>query len=103
MSDPGLSYRTRDEIADMRKSKDPIEILKRFILEGKLATEDQLKKIDREARDVVEKAIEDARAAPFPQPEEVFTDIFIHPKEEKCIPTPNGFTLLLFTSLHPWY
>lgn len=84
MSDPGLSYRSRDEIVEQRKTKDPIEILKRFILEGKLASEAELKKIDRDARDVVEKAIEDARAAPFPQPEEVFTDILIHPKEEKC-------------------
>lgn len=83
MSDPGLSYRTRDEISEMRKTRDPIEILKKIILDGKLASEAELKVIDKETKELVEKAVEDARAAPLPEQKEVYTDIFIHPKDEQ--------------------
>jgi len=43
MSDPGTTYRTREEINEVRKSRDPIEIARKHILENKWATEDELK------------------------------------------------------------
>ena len=43
MSDPGTSYRTRDEVQEVRKTKDPITQLKSFMLEGELATAAELK------------------------------------------------------------
>ena len=45
MSDPG-KYRTRDEIQKMREEHDPIEQVRRRLLEGKSVSEDELKKID---------------------------------------------------------
>lgn len=43
MSDPGVTYRKREEIAEIRKNRDPIEIVRKYILENKWATEDELK------------------------------------------------------------
>lgn len=43
MSDPGTSYRTRDEIKKMKQSSDPIQGIKIRALEANLATEDDFK------------------------------------------------------------
>ena len=43
MSDPGTSYRTRDEVQEMRSTKDPIVGLRQHILDTNTATEETLK------------------------------------------------------------
>lgn len=43
MSDPGISYRSREEVQEVRKTRDPISFLKTIILEHKAATEEDLK------------------------------------------------------------
>lgn len=43
MSDPGTSYRTRDEIQKVRQTRDPIASFKEKILKAKLVSEDELK------------------------------------------------------------
>ena len=43
MSDPGTTYRTRDEIQRIRSTQDPIRGLQRYIEEWGLATEEELK------------------------------------------------------------
>ena len=76
MSDSGLSYRTREEITNVRHTRDPIVKVKEIILSNKLATEDELKKIEKEIKKVVDDVIERARAAPWPDPKkDLLTDI----------------------------
>jgi pyruvate dehydrogenase E1 component alpha subunit len=43
MSDPGTTYRTRDEIQAMRANKDAIAGLKRYLLEWNITDEASLK------------------------------------------------------------
>ena len=43
MSDPGITYRTKDEIADIRQTRDPVEIARAMILEQGWASADELK------------------------------------------------------------
>ncbi len=43
MSDPGITYRNKQEIDDYRKNKDPITLVKQVILDNKVASEDDLK------------------------------------------------------------
>lgn len=43
MSDPGTTYRTRDEVQRMRSTQDPIRGLQRYIDEWGLASEEELK------------------------------------------------------------
>ena len=45
MSDPGTTYRNRDEVEGVRKSRDPIAKVQAWILENKLATEEELNAI----------------------------------------------------------
>ncbi|VDL77315.1 unnamed protein product [Nippostrongylus brasiliensis] len=47
MSDPGTSYRTREEIQEVRKHSDPITGFKSRIITAGLVTEDELKQIDK--------------------------------------------------------
>lgn len=43
MSDPGISYRTRDEVVNIRANRDCIAYVKNMLLKSNFATEDQLK------------------------------------------------------------
>ena len=63
MSDPA-KYRTREEVQEMREHHDPIEMLKKKLIDAKHATEDDLKKIEAEVREVVNDARSSRRTAP---------------------------------------
>ncbi|ORY94887.1 dehydrogenase E1 component-domain-containing protein [Syncephalastrum racemosum] len=76
MSDPGTTYRTREEIQRMRSTADPITGLKHILLDNKVAEEDELKAIDKEARKVVDKASKEAEASPEPDLKEFYTEIY---------------------------
>ena len=75
MSDPGSTYRTRDDVSDVRKTRDPILLLKKTILDNKAATEEELKTIEKEIRKEIDQAVEQARNDPIPDDKELFTDI----------------------------
>lgn len=77
MSDPGTTYRTREEIQHMRSSNDPITGLKTNILEWGVVEEAELKQIDKQARSEVEQAVEEAKKSPEPaQDKDMWTDIY---------------------------
>ena len=76
MSDPA-KYRTREEVAKMREERDPITNLREDLLQRKVATEDRLKTIDRQVRDLVTEAAEFAQNSPEPNPAELYTDVFV--------------------------
>src|SRR5271168_3708258 len=48
MSDPGTTYRTREEIHRMRSTNDPIAGLKQKLIEWNVTTEEELKAIDKD-------------------------------------------------------
>ncbi len=50
ISDPGTTYRTRDDIKAMRTTRDPIEHVKTLLTEHDFATKEELKAIEKEAR-----------------------------------------------------
>jgi pyruvate dehydrogenase E1 component alpha subunit len=74
MSDPA-KYRSRDEVQKVRTEQDPIEQVRHRLLEKKWASEDDLKKIDAEVRDIVNEAAEFATHDPEPDPSELWTDV----------------------------
>jgi pyruvate dehydrogenase E1 component alpha subunit len=76
MSDPA-KYRTKDEVQKMRAEHDPIEQVKARILEMKHASEDDLKAIDKNIRDVVADSADFAQANPEPDASELYTDILL--------------------------
>jgi pyruvate dehydrogenase E1 component alpha subunit len=76
MSDPA-KYRSKEEVQKMRSEHDPIEQVKARILEKKWASEDDLKLIDKEVRDIVADAAEFAQNDPEPDASELWTDIVL--------------------------
>ena len=76
MSDPGTTYRTREEIQKVRSTQDPIRGLQRYITEWGLATEDELKAFDKDAKAEVDAAVEEAKQSPFPDEKELWSDIY---------------------------
>jgi pyruvate dehydrogenase E1 component alpha subunit len=75
MSDPA-KYRTRDEVDEVRKTRDPIDLLRDRIEKAKLATEEDFKAIDAEVKAIVADAAEFARTSPEPDPKELWTDVY---------------------------
>ncbi|TMJ01149.1 MAG: pyruvate dehydrogenase (acetyl-transferring) E1 component subunit alpha [Alphaproteobacteria bacterium] len=75
MSDPA-KYRTREEVQKMRTEHDPIEQVRVRLLEKQLASEDDLKKVDAQVRDIVNEAAEFATNDPEPDVAELWTDVY---------------------------
>jgi pyruvate dehydrogenase E1 component alpha subunit len=74
MSDPA-KYRSKDEVQKMRSEHDPIEQVKARLIENKWASEDELKAVDKQVRDIVADAAEFAQTDPEPDASELWTDI----------------------------
>ncbi len=75
MSDPA-KYRTRDEVDEVRKTRDPIDHLRDKMEARGFADEAALKAIDAEVKKIVAEAAEFARTAPEPDPKELYTDVY---------------------------
>ena len=75
MSDPA-KYRTREEVQDIREHKDPIEGIKKVLLENG-STEDELKAIDKDIRKTVTEAADFAENSPEPEASELYTDVLV--------------------------
>ena len=98
MSDPGTTYRTRDEVQKMRSTQDPIRGLQKYIEDWGLATEEELKAIDKESKAEVDKAVEESKLSPEPNMDDFWTDIYYkgteppfmrgREREEVCSPWP---------------
>jgi pyruvate dehydrogenase E1 component alpha subunit len=76
MSDPA-KYRSKDEVQKMRSEHDPIEQVKARLADKKWASEDELKAIDKEVRDIVADAADFAQSDPEPDVSELYTDIYV--------------------------
>ncbi|MGB7406766.1 MAG: pyruvate dehydrogenase (acetyl-transferring) E1 component subunit alpha [Pacificimonas sp.] len=75
MSDPA-KYRTRDEVQDVRTTRDPIEAAKAQLLEmGE--TEDRLKELEKEIRAEISEAADFAEQTPEPELKELYTDVLV--------------------------
>ncbi|KAF3586092.1 hypothetical protein F2Q69_00027480 [Brassica cretica] len=77
MSDPGSTYRTRDEVSGVRQVRDPIERVRKLLLSHDIATEKELKDIEKEVRKEVDDAVAQAKESPVPEPSELFTNMYM--------------------------
>jgi pyruvate dehydrogenase E1 component alpha subunit len=74
MSDPA-KYRTREEVEKIRTDQDPIEQVRSRLLAAKVS-EQELKAIDAEVREIVNASADFAQRDPEPDPSELWTDIY---------------------------
>lgn len=82
MSDPGTSYRSREEVQEVRHTRDPITHFKDKILGAELVAADELKQIEQEVKKQVEAATDMAHKAKEIPLEELFGDIYVNPIRE---------------------
>lgn len=76
MSDPG-NYRSKEEVTDMREHHDPINSYRDYLLKNKLCSEEDLKIIDKEIKQIIEETVEFAQNSPEPEPNELYTEVYI--------------------------
>jgi pyruvate dehydrogenase E1 component alpha subunit len=75
MADPEL-YRDKDEVNRWRL-QDPIEKLRRELIDAGQSSEEELNQTDAEVDAEVEGAVRFADESPEPAPEELFTDVYV--------------------------
>ncbi|GEP05162.1 pyruvate dehydrogenase (acetyl-transferring) E1 component subunit alpha [Methylobacterium oxalidis] len=76
MSDPA-KYRSKDEVSKMREEYDPIETVRKRLLELHGVPEAEIKATDAKVRETVNDAAEFATHDPEPDPSELRTDILL--------------------------
>ena len=72
------NYRTDEELNDWL-NRDPIEIHKNFLLSQKFATKEEIDKMENDEIIAVDEALEFARKSPYPDPKQLFDDLYTDP------------------------
>ncbi|KAI5297554.1 hypothetical protein KEM56_004737 [Ascosphaera pollenicola] len=87
MSDPGTTYRTREEIQRMRSTNDPIAGLKQKLLDWNVTTEEELKTIDKETRAAIDAEVKEAEAMEVPDATRkiLYEDVYVRGSEPKWL------------------
>ncbi|KAI4280105.1 MAG: hypothetical protein L6R35_005975 [Caloplaca aegaea] len=87
MSDPGTTYRTREEIQRMRSTNDPIAGLKQKLLDWEVTTEEELKGLDKQAKAYVDAEVKEAEGMPEPEPtwKNLYEDIYVRGSEPEFL------------------
>jgi len=75
MSDPA-KYRTKEEVDEVRKTRDPLEHLK-ALMSAAAIDEAEIKKIDEDVKAIVLDAVDFAQTSPEPDPSELYTDVYL--------------------------
>ncbi len=75
VGDP-MTYRTKEESEDWKQNNDPLDNFESNVVEASLLSADDLRELDAEVVALLEEAVEAARKAPFPQPEDVLSDVY---------------------------
>ncbi|XP_065365702.1 pyruvate dehydrogenase E1 component subunit alpha, mitochondrial-like [Calliphora vicina] len=76
MSDPGTSYRKREEVQMMREKNDPITTFRELCLRNKLIKEEEFKKIDDSIKTEVDEAVKQVRQDKDTDPGELAIDVY---------------------------
>lgn len=76
MSDPGTSYRSRDDVDGVKRERDCIDGVKRRLTEAGWATEEDFKTIEKAIKKRVDKEVAFAKKSPELPQEEIWDDIY---------------------------
>ncbi len=70
-------YRSKEEVPALRAEKDPLNKFRQRVTEAGLLEASQLDALDQEVMTEIEKAVESATSAPFPDVSELETDVYV--------------------------
>jgi len=76
MSDPGTTYRNREEIAMTRSTRDPLEFVKKTMIDAGFADADEIKATEKEIRKKVQSEVAKAKEFPKPGLDELFDYVY---------------------------
>ena len=76
VADPDNTYRSKQEIEEYRKTKDPIQVFQQKLLAEGVLTEALIEQIDAEARAEADNTADFAEASPFPTPDDIQKDVY---------------------------
>ena len=76
VADPDQTYRSKEEIEEYKKNKDPISLFRNQLLSEGHLTEAKAADIDQKAKEEAEASADFAQASPFPEPEELMDDVY---------------------------
>ncbi len=79
MGDPER-YRKQEEVHKWQEN-DPIGVYRKYILENKIATEEELNATDDQSFKEVDEAVQFAESSPEPTPDQLYADIYV---SEEC-------------------
>jgi pyruvate dehydrogenase E1 component alpha subunit len=85
VADPDQTYRSKEEIEEYKKNKDPINLFKDKLLAEGVLSETQAQEIDQSAKEESDASAEFALASPFPDPTELMDHIYWesdHPEDK---------------------
>ena len=60
----------------MREERDPIDHVRDLVIAAKLATEDDLKGVDKDIKAIINEAAQYAQDSPEPDASELWTDVY---------------------------
>ena len=70
------TYRGKDEVKKLRDQKDCLTLFRRRVSEAGLLEAAEFDEVDAEAKDLIERSVAKAKAAAYPKPEALFTDVY---------------------------
>jgi pyruvate dehydrogenase E1 component alpha subunit len=74
MSDPA-KYRSKEEVEEY-KQRDPVEVVRRTLLDKKMATEKEIEAIGKRVEEKVEESVKFAEESNYPDPGEAMKDVY---------------------------
>ena len=92
MSDPGTSYRKREEIQEVRQKRDPITTFSKRLIEHNVASQEELKKIDDEVRAEMSEVERRALTDPELDVSEMYNNVIVDPEPSFKIRGCDNFT-----------
>ena len=76
VADPDQTYRSKEEIEEYKKSKDPINLFRDKLEKEGVLSEEKAQEIDKRAKDEAGASAEFATASPYPDPQELMDDVY---------------------------
>ena len=71
------TYRPKGEVEDLRANHDCIKIFRKRVTEAGVLTDAELDAVDQEVAELIERSVQEAKAAPVPLPEDLLTDVYV--------------------------
>ncbi|MEY4941063.1 MAG: hypothetical protein RIQ93_2798, partial [Verrucomicrobiota bacterium] len=76
VADPDNTYRSKQEIEEYRKTKDPIQVFQQQLVTEGVLDDALIEKIDAAARAEADQAVEFAEISPFPTAGDIQSDVY---------------------------